>query len=94
MSDQQMDVPAFLRALPVGAVFTHASPDQQPDSWVKIGEDTYRRTYDWVRFEADDFASWDHAELTEPVSYSITQDEADEKEARVRSRPGPREMGQ
>lgn len=94
MSNRQMDVPAFLRTLPVGAVFTHASPNQQADSWVKIGEDTYRRTYSWIRFQADDFASWDHVELTEPVSYSITQDEADEMEARARSRPGPREMGQ
>jgi len=94
MSDERMDVPAFLRALPVGAVFTHASPDQQADSWVKIGEDTYRRTYSWVRFQADDFGSWGHAEVTEPVSYSITQAEADAMEARVRSRPGPREMGQ
>lgn len=94
MSDQQMDVPAFLRALPVGAVFTHASPNQQADSWVKIGEDTYRRTYSWVRFGADDFASWTHAELTEPVSYSITQEDADRWEAEVRKSPGPREMGQ
>lgn len=89
-----MDVPAFLHSLPVGSVFTHARPDQQPDSWVKIGEDTYRRSYDWVRFAAEDFNSWTHAELTEPVDYSITQDEADQMEARVRARPGPREMGQ
>lgn len=89
-----MDVPDFLRALPVGAVFTHASPDEQADSWVKIGEDTYRRTYHWVRFTAVDFSSWTHAELTEPVDYSITQEEADQQEAEVRSRPGPREMGQ
>lgn len=89
-----MDVPAFLRALPIGAVFTHARPDEQADSWVKVGEDTYRRTYSWVRFESDDFASWMRVELTEPVPYSITQAEADEMEAQVRSRPGPREMGQ
>lgn len=94
MADEAMDVPSFLRSLPTGSVFTHAAADQQPDSWVKIGEDTYRRTYSWVRFEADDFASWTHAELTEPVPYSVTQDEADEMEARARSRPGPREMGQ
>ncbi|NYD76072.1 hypothetical protein [Leifsonia soli] len=94
MTDENMDVPAFLRSLPVGAVFTHAQPHQQADSWIKIGEDTYRRTYSWVRFNADDFREWTHAELTEPVDYSITQEEADQIEARERSRPGPREMGQ
>lgn len=34
------DVPAFLRALPIGATFTHAKPGQQPDSRVRIGSDT------------------------------------------------------
>jgi hypothetical protein len=94
MTDENMDVPAFLRSLPVCAVFTPARPDEQPDSWIKIGEDTYRRTYFWFTFKADDFREWRHAELTEPVGYSISQGEADEMEARQRSRPGPREMGQ
>lgn len=81
-----MDVPAFLRSLPIGEVFTHGSPNQQPDSWTKTGEDTYRRTYSWVRFVAEDFESWTHVELTEPVWYSLTQEEADEDEARARAR--------
>lgn len=41
-----------------------------------------------------DFASWTRVELTEPVDYSITQEEANRMEADERSRPGPREMGQ
>lgn len=92
MRDKE-DVPAFLRALPIGATFTHAEPGQQPDSWVKIGDDTYRRTYHWVRFTADDFDTWTHVELTEPVPYSISQPEADEQEAVERRRRRPPEMG-
>lgn len=88
-----MDVPEFLRELPIGAVFTHARADQLPDSWIKISDDTYRRTYDWVRFGADDFSSWTHAELTEPVDYSVSQAEADEMEAKARRRRRRREMG-
>ncbi|MGF3917067.1 hypothetical protein ACQX8W_14970, partial [Staphylococcus aureus] len=63
-TDENMDAPAFLRALPIGEVFTHASTNQQPDSWIKIGPDTYRRTYHWIRFLAEDFESWTHVELT------------------------------
>jgi hypothetical protein len=93
MPDEPMDVPEFLRSLPAGAVFTHGRVNEQPDIWVKFG-DRYRRTYSWVLFEAEDFRSWTHAELTEPVHYSITQAEADAMEAAVRRRRGPREMGQ
>lgn len=73
-------------------MFTHARPDEQPDSWLKVDVDAYRRTYSWVRFSAKDFASWTHVELTKPVDYSITQEEADAMEKRVRDEPGPREI--
>lgn len=75
-----MDVEAFLNALPIGAVFTHANPRVMPDSWVKVGPDTYRRTYDWIIFSTSDFArTWTYAELTDPVPGSIDQEEADRR---------------
>lgn len=83
-----MDIVAFLRALPVGAVFTHANPDTMPDSWVKIGPDTYRRTYDWIPFRTSDFAkTWTHAELTDPVPGSIDQEEADRRRDEEMAQP-------
>ncbi|MFF1876589.1 hypothetical protein [Leifsonia sp. NPDC058230] len=91
--DNAEDVPAFLAALPVGAVFTHGTPGKQPDSWIKTGRDSFRRTYHWVRFTADDFADWTHVELTTPVSYSITQEEADKLETEARAKPPRTEMG-
>ena len=92
MTDDE-DVPSFLRALPIGATFTHGRTDRLPDSWIKIDGVHYRRTYDWVRFTADDFAAWTHVELTEPVDYSISQAEADRIEAEARRRPPRTEMG-
>jgi len=86
VTEHNMDVPMFLRSLPIGEVFTPATPGQLPDSWIKTGPDTYRRTYSWVRFLAEDFETWTHAELCEPVWYSLTQEEADEEEARARGR--------
>jgi hypothetical protein len=80
-----MDVVAFLRGLPDGAVFTHATPGRLPDSWVKVGT-RYRRTYDWIEFEDWQFASWAHAELTEPVEGSISQTEANRLAAAARHR--------
>ena len=89
----QMDVVEFLRSLPDGAVFTHARPGQQPDSWVKVSRNRYRRTYGHVVFEDWEFASWTHAELTEPVEGSIPQEEADRLAAEARRRPPRTEMG-
>lgn len=86
MSKDFMDVPEFLRSLPIGSVFTHGNPNLQPDSWIKIDDDLYRRTYDWVQFRANNFSSWEHVELTEPVPYSISQAEADWREAVERKR--------
>jgi hypothetical protein len=83
---ESVNVPEVLGRLPVGAVFTHANPDIMPDSWVKVGKDSYRRTYDWLTFSAADFKTWNHVELTEPVDGSITQEEADQREAIARSR--------
>ncbi|MFF1632635.1 hypothetical protein [Leifsonia sp. NPDC058248] len=74
-SDEPMDVPAWLRNQPIGTVFAHASPGHMPDSWVKE-ERGYRRTYDWVRFKAEDF-KWHHVEPTAPIEGSITEEEAD-----------------
>ena len=90
MSKELMDVPSFLLALPIGSVFTHGNPNSQPDSWVKIGDDRYRRTYDWIQFRAINFSSWEHVELTEPVPYSISQAEADRREAAERNRHSDR----
>ncbi|QNE35364.1 hypothetical protein [Leifsonia shinshuensis] len=90
---ETMDVPAFLAALPIGSVFTHANPREQPDSWVRVDELYYRRTYGWTKFTAADFADWGHAELTTPVDYSISQAEADRREADARRRPHTGEMG-
>lgn len=68
---------AYLRDLPIGAVFTHANPAPIPDSWVKVDTDAYRRTYDWIEFRGADLASqWSHAELTSPVPGSIDKNEA------------------
>lgn len=85
-SDTDPDVPAELRKLPVGAVFTHGRTDLLPDSWIKVAENTYRRSYDWVRFTADAFATWPRVELTDPIPGSITQAEADAREAKEQHR--------
>ena len=87
------EVLAFLQALPVGGVFTHATPGQQPDSWVKVAENNFRRTYGFRSFELWEFASWTHVELTEPVEGSIDQAEADRLAAEARHRPPRTEMG-
>ena len=93
MGGEREDVPAFLRALPILSVFTHATRGEQPDSWVKIDELYYRRTYGWPKFTAGDFANWSHVELTTPVDYSISQWEADRREAEARRRPHTGQMG-
>jgi hypothetical protein len=82
-----MDVPSWLRKQPIGTVFTHASPGQMADSWIK-GEGGYRRTYDWIRFKAEDF-EWTYVEPTTPVEGSITEEEADALEERARRPWGP-----
>lgn len=56
-----------------------------PDSWVKVGADLYRRTYDWLTFSADHFAYWSHVELTDPIDCSITQQEANRRERKAES---------
>lgn len=92
-SADRVDVVAFLRSLPDGSVFTHANPNVLPDSWVKIAENRYRRTYDWIEFETLEFKSWEHAELTEPIEGSFDQAEADRRSAVERRRPPRTEMG-
>ena len=75
-----MDVAAFLRELPIGAVFTHANPALMPDSWVKVDIDAYRRTYDWILFHGNELANqWNHAELTTPVPGSFDNEEAERR---------------
>lgn len=74
-------------------LFTHGNPNALPDSWIKVAADRYRRTYDWLQFCASDFASWTHVELTEPLPFSISQEEADRREAEARIRPPRNEMG-
>jgi hypothetical protein len=86
-------VPAFLRQLPIGAIFTHATAGQMPDSWVKVNELKFRRTYDYRLFEAIDFESWTHVELTEPIPGSIDQEEADRRMDAALRKPPRREMG-
>lgn len=75
-----INVPEILRALKIGTVFTHGRTDLMPDSWVKYGDDLYRRTYDWIPYTAATFRGWDHIEITEPVTGSLTDIEAHAKE--------------
>jgi hypothetical protein len=79
--------------MPILTIFTAAVPGTQPDSWVKVDADSYRRTYSYRRFTAADFATWTHVELTTPVDYSISEAEAARLEAAARRRPRITEMG-